>query len=151
LERLTVEVLCLLATLDSPVAHRTCPVRSDIADLTSGCALFTFAVDRCLQVSVALLVHRTLSGAHRTVRWIIVKWFPEKPESVQFGRCSTWAPDSVRCTPDSVQCTPDSVRCATGSIFSSLCSKLVWVPNLIYFLVCVEPYAPEINDNWETC
>jgi hypothetical protein len=26
LERLTVEVLCLLATPDSPVAHRTCPV-----------------------------------------------------------------------------------------------------------------------------
>jgi hypothetical protein len=29
LERLTVEVLCLLATPDSPMAHQTCPVRSD--------------------------------------------------------------------------------------------------------------------------
>jgi hypothetical protein len=29
LERLTVEALCHVAALDSPVAHRTCPVRSD--------------------------------------------------------------------------------------------------------------------------
>jgi hypothetical protein len=68
LERLTVEVLCLLAALDSPVAHQTCPVRSDIAALTSGCALFTFVVDRCVQVTVALLDHRTMYDAHRTVR-----------------------------------------------------------------------------------
>jgi hypothetical protein len=29
LERLTVEVLCLVVASDSPVAHRTCSVRSD--------------------------------------------------------------------------------------------------------------------------
>jgi hypothetical protein len=29
LERLTVEVLCLVVAPDSPVAHRTCSVRSD--------------------------------------------------------------------------------------------------------------------------
>jgi hypothetical protein len=66
--RLTVEVLCLLAALDSPVAHQTCLVRSDFAALTSDCALFTFAVDRCTHLTVALLAHWTLSGAHHTVR-----------------------------------------------------------------------------------
>jgi hypothetical protein len=38
LERLTIEVLCLLAAPDSPV-------RSDFAALTSDCALFTFAIN----------------------------------------------------------------------------------------------------------
>jgi hypothetical protein len=61
LERLTVEVLCLLAAPDSPV-------RPDIAALNSDCALFTFAVDRCAQVTIAPLAHQTLSGAHQTVR-----------------------------------------------------------------------------------
>jgi hypothetical protein len=68
LERLTVEDLCLVATPDSPVAHQTCSVRPNIAALTSDRALFTFAVDRCTQVTVAPLAQRTLSGAHRTVR-----------------------------------------------------------------------------------
>jgi hypothetical protein len=68
LEWLTIEVLCLLAALDSLVAHRTCPVRPDIAALTFDRALFTFAVDRCAQVMAAPLAHRTLSGAHWTVR-----------------------------------------------------------------------------------
>jgi hypothetical protein len=47
-----------------------------------------------------------------------------KPESGQFVGALTWAPDSV--------------WCATGSTNTN--------PNLIYFLVYVEPYAPEIND-----
>jgi hypothetical protein len=62
LERLTVEVLCLLAAPDSPV------VRSDFSVLPSDCVLFTFAVDRCAHLVVAPLAHRTLSGAHWTVR-----------------------------------------------------------------------------------
>jgi hypothetical protein len=68
LERLTIEVLRLLAAPDSPVAQRTCPVRPGIAALTFDYALFTFAVDRCAQVTVAPLAHRTLSGAHQIVR-----------------------------------------------------------------------------------
>jgi hypothetical protein len=35
LERLTVEAFCPVAATDSPVAHRTCPVRSDFAALIS--------------------------------------------------------------------------------------------------------------------
>jgi hypothetical protein len=46
LERLTVEVLYPVVATDSPVAHQTCPVRSDFAALTSDCALFTFTVHR---------------------------------------------------------------------------------------------------------
>jgi hypothetical protein len=51
LEWLTVEVLCLLVAPDSPVADRTCPVRSDLAVLTSDCALFTFTVHRSRPLS----------------------------------------------------------------------------------------------------
>jgi hypothetical protein len=50
LERLTVEVICLVAATDSLV-------RPDIAALTSDRALFTFAVDCCAQVTVAPLAH----------------------------------------------------------------------------------------------
>jgi hypothetical protein len=39
----------------------------------------------------------------------------------------------------------DTVRCATCSTLSSLCSKFIWVPNLISFLVYIEPYAPKIK------
>jgi hypothetical protein len=46
LEWLTIGFLCHLAAPDSPVAHQTCPVRSDFAALFSDYALFTFAVDR---------------------------------------------------------------------------------------------------------
>jgi hypothetical protein len=35
LERLTIEVPCLLAAQECPVAHRICPVRSDFTALTS--------------------------------------------------------------------------------------------------------------------
>jgi hypothetical protein len=45
LERLTGEVFCPLAAPDSLVAHRTCPVRSDIAALTFDfCTVHLFTV-----------------------------------------------------------------------------------------------------------
>jgi hypothetical protein len=136
LEWLTVEVLCPLAAPDSPVAYQTCLVCSDFTTLTSDFYTMRFllftqstirALDRCSVGSP------DMSNAHRRVLWIIAERLPEKPESGQFVECSVWAPDSV--------------RCATGSTVASLCSKLGWVPNLISFLVYVEPYAPEINDN----
>jgi hypothetical protein len=46
LERLTVEVLCLVAAPDSPVAHQTCPVRSVFSALTCDAHCSLFAVDR---------------------------------------------------------------------------------------------------------
>jgi hypothetical protein len=49
LEQLTVGVFCLQAAPDSPVVHRTCPVRSEFCALTSvrHCSLlFICAVDR---------------------------------------------------------------------------------------------------------
>ena len=70
LERLTVEVFCPLAAPDSPVAHRTCPVRSDFAALTSDFCTVRFllftqstvgAVDRCSAGSLDMsCVHRTV-------------------------------------------------------------------------------------------
>jgi hypothetical protein len=58
LERLTVEVICLLVAPDSSVAHRICPVRSDFL-LTSDLHCSPFTVDRWAQVTVAPLAHRT--------------------------------------------------------------------------------------------
>jgi hypothetical protein len=136
LERLIVEVLCPLVAPDSPVAYWACPVRSDFTALTSDFYTVRFllftqptvrAVDRCSVGSP------DMSSAHRTVWLIIAERLPEKPKSGQFVECSAWAPDSV--------------WCATGSTIASLCSKLGWAPNLISFLVYVEPYAPKINDN----
>jgi hypothetical protein len=63
LERLTIEVFCPFVALDSPVAHRTCPVRSDFAALTFDLRtvhLFTVHHSRLLeQLTIALLAHRT--------------------------------------------------------------------------------------------
>ena len=56
-----------------------------------------------------------------------------KPESGQFVGASAWEPNSV--------------WCATGSTNACFCSKLCRVPNSFSLLVCVELYAPEINDN----
>jgi hypothetical protein len=137
LERLTVGVLCAVVAPDSSVAHRTCPVRSDFAawHLTSAlCAFTVHAVDTVMtsdfsterQVTVAPLVHRTC---------------PVIYSGASFGK-SPRVTYSSGARPGA----PDTVQCATGSTPSSLCSKLIWVPNLISFLVYVEPYAPEIKD-----
>jgi hypothetical protein len=48
---------------------------------------------------------------------------------------------------DALAWAPDSVRGATGSTNACLCSKLCRVSNLFSFLVYVELYVPEINDN----
>jgi hypothetical protein len=65
-----------------------------------------------------------MSGAHRTVRWIIAECAQRNPESGMFA-CA-WASCTGHC--------------------HVLCSKFVCVPNWISFLVYVEPYAPKIND-----
>jgi hypothetical protein len=70
LEWFIVGVLCLLAAPNSLVLP-------DITALTSDRALFTFAVDRYEQVTVAPLAHRTLFGAHRTVWRTIAKRLTE--------------------------------------------------------------------------
>jgi hypothetical protein len=136
LEQLTVEVLCPLAAPDNPVAHRTCPMRSDFAAPTFDLHTIHFY---CTPQSTVGAVHRCftgsldMSGTQWTVRWIITEWLFEKHENDQLGRCSAWAPDSV--------------RCAIDNTISSLCSKLCWFPNLTSFLVYVELYAPQINDD----
>jgi hypothetical protein len=50
-DRLTVEVFCFLATPDSLVAHRTCPVRSDFAGLTSDFCTMCFFYSRSRPLS----------------------------------------------------------------------------------------------------
>ena len=72
LERLTVEALCPVAAPDSPVAHRTCPVRSDFAALTSDSSTVCFYCSRSRLLS---------AGDHCSIGSIIVEWLPERPES----------------------------------------------------------------------
>jgi hypothetical protein len=50
LELLTVEVFCLLAALDSPVAHQTYLVRSDFGALTSALCAFTVHTVDCWRI-----------------------------------------------------------------------------------------------------
>jgi hypothetical protein len=61
LERLTVEVLCLVDAPDSPVAHRTCPVRSDFFALTSDAHCSSFP-DDCWRRLPLLLGSSDMSG-----------------------------------------------------------------------------------------
>jgi hypothetical protein len=42
--------------------------------------------------------------------------------------------------------TPDTIWCAKIQHTLVLCSNFDCVPNWISFLVCVEPYAPVIDD-----
>jgi hypothetical protein len=107
LERLTVEVLCLLAAMDSPVAHRTvrCVLTLQFWLLTSALTLFTVhrsrplgAVDCCSIGSPDSPVN--YSGA-------TPKKIRERPVRGCLGL------------------EPDSVRCATSSTNACLCSKLV--------------------------
>jgi hypothetical protein len=93
LERLTVEVLCLVVAPDSPVAHQTCPVRSDFAawHLTSElCAFTVYAVNHWVSGYHCSVGSPDMSGAHRTVWGIIAERALEKPESGQLGWCSAW-------------------------------------------------------------
>jgi hypothetical protein len=78
-----------------------------------------------------------------------------------------WLTGHVRCTPDSPlnysRARPEETwewvvwellglvhRTLSGAPLAThsqvLCSKSIWVPNLISFLVCVEPYAPVVKD-----
>jgi hypothetical protein len=101
-------------------------------------ALFTLLVDRWHQVTVAPLAHRTCP-VHTGRSGELQRSAPWKNSSGWFECCSAWGTRHYLVH-------MDTVRCATGNTLSSLCSKLCWVPNLISFLVCVEPCAPEIKD-----
>jgi hypothetical protein len=81
LELLIVKVLCPLAALDSPVAHRTvrCVLTSDFCSIHCS---FVSAVDRWAKLTIAPLTHQT-------VQWILVVPL-RKPESGQFARAAAW-------------------------------------------------------------
>jgi hypothetical protein len=77
---------------DSPVPHRTCPVTSDFAALTSAAhcsSLFTFAVDCWHAVTVAPLAHGTCPVNYRPV-WIDKWTHPESSEPKSEPACSVW-------------------------------------------------------------
>jgi hypothetical protein len=70
--------------------------------------------------------------AHRTVRWIIAERtlkFPKVASLELYGHGA-----------------PDTVRCAIFQHTQVLLLQINCVPNLISFLVCVEPYASVIHE-----
>jgi hypothetical protein len=78
--------LCPVFAPDSPVPHKTCPVRSDFSTLTlSRTVKFTLCLCRrpLRELAVAPLTHRT-------VRWIIAERALWIPESGWFAGCSAW-------------------------------------------------------------
>jgi hypothetical protein len=83
LERSTVETLCPVAASDNPVSHRTCPVRSDFAAWHLTCTMHfcSWPLSAGYRCSVGSL---DMSGAHRTIWWIIAESALEKSESGQF-------------------------------------------------------------------
>jgi endogenous inhibitor of DNA gyrase (YacG/DUF329 family) len=136
LERLTVGVLCLVVAPDSPVAHRTCPVCSDFSALTFDSHYSPFAVDRWRMLPLL----RWLTGhvqctpdSHRTC--------PVNYSGARLWKTREWA---VRLVLDLGHRTLSGLPLAAHSqVFAP---NFCWVPNLISFLVYVEPYAPEIKD-----
>jgi hypothetical protein len=101
------------------VAHRTGPVDCSVRDLLPNLAYPTIA-------PLGWLAHRTLSGAHRTVR--CTSWPLEQSTCcAKIARLTVGSPDSpviFSCTPPSIPESstftgiqpgaPDTVRCTTG-------------------------------------
>jgi hypothetical protein len=146
---------------DSPVRHRTitvhCPVRATSAQplgfggvdrwkrLSSSCTGQSGDLWLCCSdfgATLSLLWHfhkRPLVEqgavaplAHRTVRWIIAKRAAGNP---RVASSRLYGPGA-----------PDTVRCAKNQHTKVLLLQLNCVPNLIYFLVCVDPYAPVVHE-----
>jgi hypothetical protein len=156
--------LLSMGTPDSPVVHRTGTVHCLVC-ATSARPLGFGAIDhwnllsysctghvRCALTSLlwpltctvhfgsrplALGYHCSvgspnISSAHRTVRRIIAEHALGKPESGWFEYSLAWG--TGHCP----------VRHWQHTLKSLL--QTCWIPNLISFLVYVEPYAPEIKD-----
>jgi hypothetical protein len=122
--------LCPHATPDSPVPHRTvrCHTGQSGAPLTF-CYDFcrvtvlycsSVRVDRCAQIAVTPLVHRT-------VRWIIAKLRLGNPKL-----------RSLECTAPGA---PDTVQCARPGSTSVSFAPFLLNSNLFFLLVCFEPLA----------
>jgi hypothetical protein len=87
------------------------------------------------------LAHRTLSGVHRTVRWIIAESPLEIPEGGEFALESSGAPDTVRwCTGHCPVCTgqfgaprPEGLRFQLSSIVEPKTWSFYWLSvNLLH-------------------
>jgi hypothetical protein len=142
---------------DSPVAHRTatvhCPVRA-----TSARPLGFGAVDHWSRP-----VHTGQSGDF----WLLRSDFyrgtvhhcssdettadsPDSPVHTRQSGELKWSASNRNPRVASLLVVwpgaSDSVRCAKNQHTLSLAPIFDWVPNWISFLVCVEPYAPMIND-----
>jgi hypothetical protein len=96
-----------------------------LAALTSEFHCSLCRVDRCAQIAVAPLVHRT-------VRWIIAELHLENPKLKSLSWILPGAPDTVRWH------TGQSSAPDQGALRFPFCSFLL-SPNLFFWLVCVEP------------
>jgi hypothetical protein len=82
-----------VAVLDSSVEHRTCSVCSDSLLWLLPfvlCAFTVHSVDRWRAGDHCSVGSPDMSGAHRTVRWVIVEHPLEKTESGLYECCLAW-------------------------------------------------------------
>jgi hypothetical protein len=166
--------LMAMGAPDSPVCHRTvtvhCPMRATSAqplgfgavDHWAACrlaALDSLVPHRIVRWPLTLLLWLMCVTVHHCSLCTVDRWRVGR-------RCSAGSPDSsvnysggcpgipengwfggrLAGAPDSVRCTPESVRWAKDQHTQVLLLQLNCVPNLISFLVCVEPYAPVIHE-----
>jgi hypothetical protein len=81
---------CPVVASDSPVPHQTCTDFSALSSAAHCSPLFTFGRRPLAPGSRCSVGSPDMSGAHRTVRWIIVERALEKPESGWLECCSAW-------------------------------------------------------------
>jgi hypothetical protein len=136
LERLTIEVLCLVVATDSPVAHQTCPVRSD----------FLLWLLTCTVHLLQSIVGRMLPLLH----WLTghVRCTPDSPVNYSGARFWKTRERPFWMVPGLGHRTLSGAPLAAQ--FHVFAPNIDWVPNLISFLVYVEPYAPEIMTSKQT-
>jgi hypothetical protein len=111
------------------------PVPLWLAALTSEFHSSLCRVNRCAQIAVAPLVHRTLSGGTPDGPVNYSGAAPGKPKGEEFELKHPGAPDTVRWH-TGLSGAPDQ-----GSLRFPFCSFLLRL-NLFFWFVCVEPLAP---------
>jgi hypothetical protein len=94
------------------------------------------------------LAHRTLSGVHRTVRWIIAESPLEIPEGGEFKLESSGAPDTVRwCTGQSGASRPEGLRLPLCSFVESKTWSFYWLSLNLLHLYNLYTWANLVSPN----
>jgi hypothetical protein len=146
--------LLAMGTPDSPVAHRTITIHCPMC-ATSARPLGFGAVDRwsallfCCTGQFGATPDSPVTSDFCALTSVVALFICAVDRWRTGRRCSAGSPDSP--VNYSGACPEETwewlVRWLPSvAAHSQSCSNFDWVPNWISFLVCVEPYAPVIND-----